>query len=267
MRCDYHLHSSISADSTTSPLQQIKRAEALGLDEICFTEHLEIHFYRGEDWHVDLHDYQERFAQLTSSSVKIKFGIEAGIALAAEYFPELEHELRSVRCDFVLASAHSVNDIDPFDPAFYEGKTIDHVFRDYISSILAGLKQLNPDLYSSVGHIDFPAKGAHSEKDSRLFYHYASDEIDALFRYIIPLGKCIEVNTATYRNLGQREVPGEDWLRRYVQLGGEFITLGSDAHSPEYIHYRLDDAAEMARRAGIKYYATFDRMRPVFHKI
>jgi histidinol-phosphatase (PHP family) len=44
MRCDYHLHSSISADSTTSPFQQIKRAEALGLDEICFTEHLEIHF-------------------------------------------------------------------------------------------------------------------------------------------------------------------------------------------------------------------------------
>ena len=122
MRCDYHLHSSISADSTTSPFQQIKRAEALGLDEICFTEHLEIHFYRGEDWHVDLLDYKERFAQLTSSSVKIKFGIEAGIALAAEYFSELEDELRSVPCDFVLASAHSVNDIDPFDPAFYEGK-------------------------------------------------------------------------------------------------------------------------------------------------
>ena len=88
-----------------------------------------------------------------------------------------------------------------------------------------------------------------------------------MFRYIIPLGKCIEVNTATYRNLGQREVPGEDWLRRYVQLGGEYITFGSDAHSPEYIHYRFDDAAEMARRAGVKYYATFERMKPVFHKL
>lgn len=267
MRCDYHLHSSISADSTTSPFQQIKRAEALGLDEICFTEHLEIHFYRGEDWHVNLHDYKEQFAQLTSSSVNLKFGIEAGIALATEYFPELENELRSVQCDFVLASAHLVNGIDPFDPAFYEGKTIAHVYRDYIGSILGGIKQLNSDLYSSVGHIDFPAKGAHSEKDSRLFYHYAPDEIDALFRYIIPQGKCIEVNTATYRNLVQRKVPGEDWLRRYVQLGGEFITFGSDAHSPEYIHYRLDDAAEIARRAGVKYYATFDRMRPVFHKL
>ena len=49
MRCDYHVHSSISADSSTSTLEQIKQAEALGLDEICFTEHLEIHFYRGKN--------------------------------------------------------------------------------------------------------------------------------------------------------------------------------------------------------------------------
>jgi len=267
MRCDYHLHSSISADSATSPWLQIKQAEMLGLHEICFTEHLEIHFYKGDAWHVDLQEYKERFAQLTSSSVKIKLGLEAGIALAAEYFPELEDKLRSVPCDFVLASAHSINNLDPFDPAFYAGKTMPQVFRDYISSILRSIKQLNPDLYSSVGHIDFPSKGAHSEKDCRLFYHYAPDEIDALFRHIIPLGKCIEVNTATYRKLGQLEVPGEDWLRRYVQLGGEFVTFGSDAHSPEYITYRFAEAAEMARRAGVKYYATFDRMVPVFHKL
>ncbi len=267
MRCDYHLHSSISTDSSTSPVKQIKQAEALGLDEICFTEHLEIHYYRGKDWHVNLQDYKERFARLTSSRVNIKFGIEAGISLAAEHFPELEEELRSVQFDFVLASAHSINNIDPFDPAFYEGKTIAQVFRDYISSILTGIKQLNADLYSSVGHIDFPAKGAHSEKDPRLFFHYAPDEIDALFKYIIPLGKCIEVNTATYRTLGKLEVPGEDWLRRYVQLGGEFVTFGSDAHSPEYITYHFDEAMALARRAGVKYYATFDRMVPVFHKL
>lgn len=267
MRCDYHLHSSISADSSTSPFAQIRQAEALGLDEICFTEHLELHFYRGEDWHVNLQAYKEQFGQLSSPSVKIKLGIEAGIALAPEHFPELEDELRSMPCDFVLASAHTVNNIDPFDPAFYAGKTLSQVFRDYISSILNGIRQLDPGLYCCVGHIDFPAKGAHSEKDSRLFYHYASDEIDALFRHIIPMGKCIEVNTATYRSLGKLEPPGEDWLRRYVQLGGEFVTFGSDAHSPEYINYRLDDAMEIARRAGVKYYATYDRMKPIFHRL
>ncbi|MGB4302325.1 MAG: PHP domain-containing protein, partial [Syntrophomonadaceae bacterium] len=188
MRCDYHVHSSISADSSTNALEQIKQAEALGLDEICFTEHLEIYFHRGEEWHLDLQDYKQRFAQLISSRVKIKLGIEAGIALAAEHFPELEDELRSMPCDFVLASAHSVDNIDPFDPAFYEGKTLPQAFRDYISAISNGIKQLDPDLYSCVGHIDFPAKGAHTESDSRLFYRYAPDEIDTLFRHIIPLG-------------------------------------------------------------------------------
>lgn len=267
MRCDYHLHSSISADSPTDPFMQIRRAEALGLDEICFTEHLELHFYRGEDWHLNLQDYKERFAQLSSGKVKIKFGIEAGIALKPEHFPELENELRSMSWDFVLASAHTVDNVDPFDPAFFAGKTLPQAFKDYISAILTGIKQLDPDLYCSVGHIDFPAKGVHSERDSRLFYRYAPDEIDALFKYIIPLGKCIEVNTATYRSLGQLDPPGEDWLRRYVELGGEFVTFGSDAHSPEYIAYRFDDAMEIARHAGVKYYATFDQMVPVFHRL
>lgn len=267
MRCDYHLHSSVSADSETSSYLQIKQAEALGLDEICFTEHLEIHFYRGDAWHVDLEDYRERFRGFSSKSVAIKFGVEAGIALAPEYFPELEDELRSAACDFVIASAHSVDGIDPFDPQFYAGKTIGQVFQDYIRSILTGIRQLDPSLYSSVGHIDFPAKGAHSERDSRLFYKYAPDEIDALFKHVIELGKCIEINSATYRNLGELDIPGEDWLRRYVQLGGEYVTFGSDAHSPEYVFYRIEDAAELARRAGIKYYATYDRMVPAFHKL
>lgn len=267
MRCDYHLHSAISADSGTSPYLQIKQAEALGLDEICFTEHLEIHFHRGDAWHVNLQDYRERFRQYSSSSMAIKFGVEAGIALAPEHFPELEDELRSAACDFVLASAHSINNLDPFNPEFYAGKTIGQVFKGYISAILTGITQLDPSLFSSVGHIDFPAKGLHSEKDSRLFYKYAPDEIDALFQYIIQLGKCIEINTATYRKLDGLSIPGEDWLRRYVELGGEYVTFGSDAHSPEYIFYRLDDAAEMARRAGIKYYATYDRLVPTFHKL
>lgn len=267
MRCDYHVHSSISADSQTNPNEQIKQAAVLGLEEICFTEHLELHFYKGDAWHVDLKNYCKQFKQFDQSKVKIKFGIEAGVALAPEYFPELEAELNSVSCDFVLASAHSINDIDPFNPKFYEAKTISQVFKEYICATLKGVMQLSPKLYSSVGHIDFPSKGAHTVKDSRLYYTYAPDEIDSLFQYIIPLGKCIEINTASYRNLGRLDVPGEDWLRRYVELGGEFVTFGSDAHTTEHIGYRFDDAVEVVRRAGVKYYATYNQMIPTFHKL
>jgi len=267
MRCDYHIHSSISADSSTRPELQVKQAEALGLEEICFTEHLEIHFYRGDAWHVNVAEYREQFRRLASDRVKLKFGVEAGIALASEHFSELEGELRAAGFDFVLASAHSIDNIDPFDPRFFEGKTLEQVFRNYIASILAGLKQLNTELFSSVGHIDFPSKGAHSEEDARLFYRYAADEIDTLFRYLIAQGKCIEINTASYRQLNGLAIPGEDWLRRYAQLGGEYVTLGSDAHSPEFIAYRLEEATEMAKRAGIKYYATYEQMVPVFHKL
>ena len=267
MLCDYHIHSSISADSETDPQEQIRRAAEIGLEEICFTEHLELHFHRGDAYHTNLKEYSRRYENYDRSIVKVKFGIEAGIAMEPRYFPELEAELRSVSPDFVIASAHSIDNLDPFNPEYFEGKTMDRVFSDYIVSIIKGIRLLDTGLYSSIGHIDFPSKGTHTEKDPRLLYRHAPDEIDALFQYIIPQGKCIEVNTASYRVIEDLDIPGEDWLRRYVELGGEHVTFGSDAHRQEHIGYRLMDAAEMARRAGIKYYATYDKMIPTFHKL
>ena len=41
MLADYHLHCEFSDDSVTPMERQIARAEELGLDEICFTDHVD----------------------------------------------------------------------------------------------------------------------------------------------------------------------------------------------------------------------------------
>ena len=41
MYADYHLHSSFSNDSQTPMEDMVRRAIALGLDEICFTENVD----------------------------------------------------------------------------------------------------------------------------------------------------------------------------------------------------------------------------------
>jgi histidinol-phosphatase (PHP family) len=88
------------------------------------------------------------------------------------------------------------------------------------------------------------------------------------FAILFLLGKCIEINTASYRNLGDLEGTGRGLAaRRYAELGGEHVTFGSDAHEPKHIGYRFNDAVETALRAGIKYYATYDEMVPAFHKL
>ena len=267
MFCDYHVHTNKSPDSPTPLINQLKQAKLLGLTEICLTEHLEINFPGEENWRLNVNDYIDEYKAEQHEGIKVKFGVEAGISCLPEEIPILEAELRSAPLDFVLASCHLVNRLDPFNPIFFENKTIQESFSLYIATINQQIRLINPILFSAVAHIDFISKGSHTYPDPRLKYSYAKDEIDELFKYIISIGKCIEINTSSYKNLGDLSLPGFDWLKRYVELGGEHITIGSDAHSPEYIAYRIEDAAELARNAGIKYFATYNQMVPEFHKL
>src|SRR5665647_129602 len=127
MRSDYHIHSFISPDCKVSPEEQIESAIAYGLEEICFTEHLEIHFHRGEDWHSDIQNYYEIFRKLNTKGIRVKFGVEAGISCVEEDFVELKEELNSVPFDYILACAHAVKGADPFMPKFFENKTREQV--------------------------------------------------------------------------------------------------------------------------------------------
>lgn len=48
---------------------------------------------------------------------------------------------------------------------------------------------------------------------------------------------------------------------------GELITLGSDAHTPEYISCAMEARQELLKDCGLRYFATYDRRKPIFHKI
>lgn len=52
------------------------------------------------------------------------------------------------------------------------------------------------------------------------------------------------------------------WLRRYRELGGEFVTLGSDTHQVRRFGENLDLAKVRAKQAGIRYIATYTAMQP-----
>ena len=270
MLCDYHMHCHWSADATTPLRDQLHRAEQLGLEEVCMTDHTEVNFYRqADEYDMNLQAYHDAYLSIPQNGrLKVKFGLEAGMPCRGEDMKILADRVRSQPFDFVIASCHVVdNDEDPFEPEYYQvpGRDLTWCHKHYISHVHKMLTYLPDDCFDAVGHIDYAAKFC-PWPGATLRYEHAPDEIDALYRYIIPRGKCIEINTSTYRKLG-KELPGRDWLRRYVELGGEYVTFGGDAHVPQHIAYRFDEAVEIARDAGIRYYATFDGRKPTFHKL
>ena len=269
MLCDYHVHSAVSCDCQAPMHEQIERAQQLGLNEICFTEHIEINFHRGADWRSDINYYEKKIKAVKPFNLHIKFGIEAGITCKKDDFHELIKDIESADFDFVLASAHAVDDSDPFMPAFYDGKTRKQIFHDYFQALIKGLENLKPEHYSAVAHIDFISKGMLKlgMPDPFLKYEDAPDHIDELFRKIISLGKCIEINTSTIQDKHIRRYGEPDWLHRYADLGGTYVTIGSDAHKTENVGVGIADAMELAYNCGIKYFATFDQMVPKLHRL
>ncbi|MBR4018120.1 MAG: histidinol-phosphatase, partial [Clostridia bacterium] len=82
--------------------------------------------------------------------------------------------------------------------------------------------------------------------------------------YLIENGRSIEINTSAWRNDPSW---GLSVISRYRELGGEYVTIGSDAHQPERVGGRVSEAMELAKAAGIEYIATFKDMKPIMHKI
>ena len=85
---------------------------------------------------------------------------------------------------------------------------------------------------------------------------------------VIDNGKGIEVNTAGIRKYYLKDVhPNTDILRRYKELGGEIVTVGSDAHQAGWAGADFDRAAESLKAAGFEYYCTFENRVASYHRL
>ena len=104
------------------------------------------------------------------------------------------------------------------------------------------------------------------EKDRYYSYERFSQEIDAILQYLISHQIALEVNTAGLRMLGFTN-PHPDVIRRYREMGGELITVGSDGHVPEYLGYGFDRLPELLSDCGFDSYTVFRQGKPEFRKV
>ena len=265
---DYHVHTSFSADSQEPIEAYLSILKDRGIEEFCVTEHMAVNFHRG-DWMVNLDEYVPKIRKLQEEGWPVKLGIEADASCTEEDVDELTFQLGRYDLDFVLASSHSFLDLDPYMDTFFLGVDPIERCRDYLTNLLYCLKRIDPKLFSGLAHLDYLAKGFGAQylPDGVFRYEYAPEEMDALMIYAIENGKCIEINTSSPQSLRGSNPPALSWLRRYHQLGGQFVTIGSDSHRTDRFGENIQLAEELAKEAGIKYIATYRAMEPILHKI
>lgn len=262
---DFHIHSYFSGDSDTSPVDIIEKAILLHMEEICFTDHNDFD-YPGEDNFIL--DTDKYFKELTSlkeiykDTIKINIGLEVG--LEPYLYQRIEDLINSRDFDFVIGSSHLIGRKDPYYKEFFEGRHEKDCFEEYFISIIDNLKK--PNSFDVYGHIDYIVRYPDS-KDKFYSYREFKDLIDEILRLLIHNGKGIEINAGGFRNGLTFPNPHPDIIKRYKELGGEIITVGSDAHTTEYIGKYFNTVKEMLKACGYGYYTTFHNRKPEFIKL
>lgn len=260
---DQHMHCNFSGDSDALPEDMIKAGIAHGLSGICFTDHLDydypeepnIFLLDFDNYFKALSDLREKYADKISVNIGIELGLQpqaAGqnLAVAVKY-----------PFDFIIGSSHVVNHMDPYYPEFFAERNEDEAYMEYFESVLENINScVDFDVY---GHIDYVVRYG-PNKNAFYTYEKFKDIIDEILTQLISKGKGIEVNTGGFKyGLGHPN-PTEDIIRRYRELGGEIITMGADAHVPEYVAYEFDKTAQIIKNCGFKYYTVFKNRKAEF---
>lgn len=267
---DFHLHSNHSFDSQAPMETLIESAISKGLTHICFTEHMDMiypvyedapegcFFLNTDSYLYDLIKCKDKY----SSQITISFGVELG--LQTSITRELAVYAKSYDFDFIIGSSHVANGLDPYYPSYFEGQTEEEAYRNYFQSEIENIKHIsNYDVY---GHLDFVVRYG-PNADREYSYEKYKDLFDEMLTLLIEKEKGIEINTGGLRK-GLREAnPCMGVLKRYRELGGEIITVGSDAHAPRDVGADFARAADMLTQCGFKYYTIFQNRMPEFKRI
>ncbi|MBR6270591.1 MAG: histidinol-phosphatase HisJ family protein [Lachnospiraceae bacterium] len=262
---DTHVHTSLSHDGKSTAKEYLTAAPGLGVDEIIFTEHFD--YYDGVETKIitlDVEEYRRTYEALRpQGGLKIGYGIELG--LRPEYREKLIAMTDTHDFDFIIGSSHLTAGRDiAYDPVFFEGKTRHEAYMVYFNEMLENVRIF--DDFDVYGHMDYVVRyGGYDEKT--IDYREFGDVLDEILATLVKKGKGLEINTAGYRYGLPFAHPNISILRRFRELGGEIITIGSDAHHISQLASHFDRAYEMARTAGFTYYAIFRGRRPEFYKI
>lgn len=259
---DYHMHSAVSFDSSASPEEMVRAAQKAGLREICFTDHLD--YGSPADTRVLTFsdaDYSRAYDRLEASGLLIRRGMEFG--MTPDNPSQLAKDAARRAFDFVLGSVHFVDGLDLYYPEYWQGRTAKDAFRRYLEETLACVRV--HDGYDVLAHLTYISKTPDNPGHEPLRYEDFQEISDEILKELVRRGKGLELNTSGVDVTGDF-LPPLPFLRRFRELGGEIVTIGSDAHGPNRVGQYAGEALELLREV-FGYVCTFEGRKPVFHKL
>lgn len=256
---DYHTHSILSMDGRVPLAVMAEHALEAGIRELCLTDHFDLLDENARrkydyDWPAALKQFHETLPRF-EGRLKLKLGLEYGMGHIDP--PVSDKVLAQPELDFVIGSIHNLSPqqggTDLFFMDFSTPQACDRVLDDYFTSME---ELVQTDYYDSLGHIIYPLR----YMNGLVTIHPYLDRVSEMLRTVIARGKGIEVNTYRGRTVA-------DWrpvLERYKALGGELLTVGSDAHDPLHAGLGIPQTYDLLRELGFRAVCAYEKRKPSF---
>lgn len=283
MFADYHVHTEYSDDSVYPMESVVIDAISMGMQEICFTDHVDYGIKR--DWgdprgilyrrggpgipgsvllaNVDYPNYVRQIGELQQ-----KYGKEITIRLGMEFGIQ-KHRIQQYRelysrysYDFIILSIHQSEDKEFWTQDYQQGRTQQEYNEGYYKEMLSVVRNYHD--YSVLGHMDLINR---YDKAGLYPFEKVRPMIIEILKTVIAEEKGIEINTSSHRYGLTDLMPSREILRLYRELGGKIITIGSDSHKPEHLGTFIEESKEELRKIGFTQFCTYEKMVPIFYSL
>lgn len=250
---DAHLHTDLSPDSDVPIDVFAAQAEARGIAELAITDHIDFE-PSAPAFAFTTYGQRERVVRLAAErwaerGVAIRFGIE--VTYDSRYEADIREHLARHAYDFVIGSVH-VYPASPYAAAnvagWVVGRSLGDIVAPYFAEVLGAARS---GLFDALGHLDF-VKRYLAPHVTAADLAGAPELYEPILGALVETGTALEINTSGLRQAADETYPSPAIVARYRELGGERITIGSDAHRAEAFAWGLDDGYAAARAAGFE---------------
>ena len=239
---DFHMHTVVSFDGHHRGMDMARAAQAVGLKEICFTDHLDYDPLEQMGWMAfDTDAYNAEYDHLDIPGLIIRRGMEFGMTV--DNREQFRKCLQLRPFDFVLGSIHFVDQLDVYYKEYWQDKTVFQAERRYLEATLDCVR-IHED-YDVLAHLTYLGKAFSHPAPRTIPFSEHRELVDEILKTVVQQGKGLEINTSGVDRCGGF-LPTADYFRRFKEFCGEIVTIGSDAHTPEDVVDPVTEAKALA---------------------
>ena len=160
----------------------------------------------------------------------------------------------------MLGSLHNIRGLEDFYLLDYNKLDIHDLLCTYFDEIM---ELIAWGKFDSLTHLTYPLRYIVGEQHKEISYEVYKDRVDDILKALIDQNKALELNTSGLRQAIGKTMPCPTVIKRFKELGGKYLTIGSDAHRWADIGSGVEEGYQIAQSAGFDHITIFVNREPV----